>query len=71
MAQVPKRRALGSPFTWNGAFWTVVMAAGAAGLFALQKYRILSEEMLILLIVIAVPVAVFCLSGKGQDSSGA
>jgi hypothetical protein len=46
------------------------MAAGAAGLVALQKSRFLSEEMLILLIFVAVPVAAFCLSGKGQDHSG-
>jgi len=70
MGQVPKKRAGGSPFSWSGALWTLAMAAGAAGLVALQKSRFLSEEMLILLIFVAVPVAAFCLSGKGQDHSG-
>lgn len=69
MGQVPKKRAPGSPFSWSGVLWTLAMAAGAAGLVALQKSRILSEEMLILLVFVAVPVAAFCLSGKGQDRS--
>jgi hypothetical protein len=69
MGQVPKKRALGSPFSWSGVLWTLAMAAGTAGLVALQKSRILSEEMLILLVFVAVPVAAFCLSGKGQDRS--
>ena len=54
MGQVPKKRAGGSPFSWSGALWTLAMAAGAAGLVALQKSRFLSEEMLILLIFVAV-----------------
>jgi hypothetical protein len=69
MGQVPKKRALGSPFSWSGALWTLAMAAGTAGLVALQNSHFLSEEMLILLVFVAVPVAAFCLSGKGQDRS--
>ena len=69
MGQVPKKPAPAGSFSWSGVLWTVVMAVGAAGLYALQAYRILSEEMLILLIVIAVPIAAFCLSGVGQDRS--
>jgi hypothetical protein len=43
----------------------------AFGLYCLREYRILSEEQLMLLILVAVPVGAFVLSGMGQDTSDA
>ncbi len=65
--RTPERSPAGSPFSWSGALWTVIMAALMAGLYALQDYRILSEQQIILLILLAVPIAAFVLSGAGQD----
>ena len=59
----------GSPFSWTAALWTVVLAAATYGLSCLRDRRILSEEQLFLVIFIAVPVAAFILSGKGQDQT--
>ena len=67
--QAPERPSAGSPFSWSGAIWSVIMAALAYGLYALQDNRILSEEQIMLLIFIAVPVAAFIMSGSGQDRS--
>ncbi|HEX7854827.1 MAG TPA: hypothetical protein VF503_14145 [Sphingobium sp.] len=67
--RAPERPNAGSPFSWSGAMWSVVMAAITYGLYALQEYRILSEEQIILLIFIALPTAAFFLSGSGQDRS--
>ena len=67
--QAPERPSAGSPFSSSGAIWSAIMAAIAYGLYALQDNRILSEEQIMLLIFIAVPVAAFILSGSGQDSS--
>lgn len=67
--QAPERSTAGSPFTWSGALWTLIMAALMLGLYALQDYRILSEEQIMLLIFLAVPIAAFVLSGAGQDRS--
>lgn len=61
----------GASFTWPRALWTVILAAMTFGLYCLREYRILSEEQLILLILVAVPVGVFVLSGMGQDTSDA
>ena len=69
MGQAPKKQAPVGSFSWSGVMWTIVMAVGAAGLYTLQEYRVLSEEMFIFLIIIAVPIAAFCLSGVGQDRS--
>lgn len=63
------RSSSGASFTWPRALWTVILAAMAFGLYCLQEYRILSEEQLMLLILVAVPVGAFVLSGTGQDTS--
>lgn len=65
--RAPEPRSWGSGFTWPAAAWTVLIALATYGLFQLQEYRILSEEQLILLILVLVPVAAFLLSGVGQD----
>ena len=51
-------------FTWSRALWTLLFAGLA---FAL--YCLLSEEQTMLLIFLAVPIAAFFVSGKGQDMS--
>lgn len=65
--RAPKSRSWGSGFTWPAAAWTVLLALATYGLFQLQEYRILSEEQLILLILVLAPVTAFLLSGVGQD----
>lgn len=67
--QAPERPRAGSPFSWAGATWSVIMAAIMYGLYALHDHHILSEEQIMLLIFIAVPIAAFVLSGAGQDKS--
>lgn len=61
----------GASFTWPRALWTVILAAMAFGLYCLREYRILSEEQLMLFILVAVPAGAFVLSGMGQDTSDA
>lgn len=56
-------------FTWARALWSIVLAGLTFGLYCLSEYRILSEEQIMLLIFVAVPVAAFFISGKGQDRS--
>ncbi|MFD2498760.1 hypothetical protein ACFSTI_07715 [Rhizorhabdus histidinilytica] len=48
---------------------TVLFAAAALAFYCLSEHRILSEEQLMLLLFIALPVGAFTLSGMGQDSS--
>ncbi|WP_254515812.1 hypothetical protein [Novosphingobium sp. G106] len=59
----------GSPFSWLGMIWSVVMAAIMYGLYLLHDFRVLSEEQIMLFVFIVVPVAAFVLSGAGQDRS--
>ena len=58
-------------FTWSRALWTLLFAGLAFALYCLSKYRLLSEEQIMLLIFLAVPIAAFFVSGKGQDMSDA
>ncbi|WP_037506034.1 hypothetical protein [Rhizorhabdus wittichii] len=57
------------PFAWHRALSTVLFAAAALAFYGLSEHRILSEEQLILLLFIALPVGAFALSGMGQDGS--
>lgn len=45
------------------------MAAVMLGIYVLQERRILTEQQLILVTFLAIPVAAFFLSGRGQDLS--
>ena len=65
--QQSTRPPAGAIFTWHRALWTVIMAAAAGGLYCLHQHRIMTEEQLMLLIFLLVPVAAFLLSGRGQD----
>jgi|UPI000687B481 amino acid permease len=56
-------------FTWPRALWTLVLAGLMFGLYYLNENRILSEEQIILIVFVAVPVGAFFVSGKGQDMS--
>lgn len=56
-------------FTWSRALWTLLFAGLAFALYCLSEYRLLSEEQTMLLIFLAVPIAAFFVSGKGQDIS--
>ncbi|MFC0306270.1 hypothetical protein [Rhizorhabdus histidinilytica] len=47
----------------------MLFAAAALAFYCLSEHRILSEEQLMLLLFIALPVGAFTLSGMGQDSS--
>lgn len=58
-------------FAWLRAISTVVVAAGAYGFYVMRRCHILSEEQLILIIFLAVPVATFLLSGLGQATEDA
>ncbi|MDE8652829.1 hypothetical protein [Novosphingobium album (ex Liu et al. 2023)] len=64
--QAPERSPPDASFTWPRAMWTVIMAVLMYGLYCLQDYHILSEEQIMLLIFLAVPIAAFALSGAGQ-----
>ncbi|HWV12043.1 MAG TPA: hypothetical protein VN110_02005 [Sphingobium sp.] len=66
MKQDPSLHAV---FTWSRCFWTVAMAGVGFAIYACTQYRLLSEEQLILLVFLAVPVAAFFISGTGQDRS--
>lgn len=59
----------GAGFSWHGALWTVIVAAAAGGIYCLYQHRIMTEEQLMLLIFVTVPVAAFLLSGHGQVQS--
>jgi len=59
----------GASFSWSRAGWTVIMAAVMLGIYVLQERRILTEQQLILVTFLAIPVAAFFLSGRGQDLS--
>lgn len=69
--QQSTRTPTGANFTWHRALWTVVMAAAAGGLYCLHQHRIMTEEQLMLLVFLLVPVAAFLLSGRGQDRTQA
>lgn len=64
--QAPERSPPDASFSWPRATWTVLLAALMYGLYCLHDYRILNEEQIMLLVFIAVPVAAFVLSGRGQ-----
>ncbi|WP_257558444.1 PrgI family protein [Sphingobium sp. CFD-2] len=55
--------------TWSSIIWTLIMAAAAYGIYFLRHHRILTEEQLMLLLFVMVPIAAFLLSGYGQDRS--
>lgn len=57
------------PFNWHHVAWTLIMAAAAYGIYFLHQHRIATEEQLMLLIFVLVPVVAFLLSGRGQDRS--
>ena len=59
------------PFAWHRALTTALFAAAALAFYCLSEHRILSEEQLMLLLFIALPVGAFALSGMGQDGSDA
>lgn len=58
----PKRSSPGASFSWHGASWTVVMGAAMYGLYCLRDCRILTEDQIMWLVLIAVPVAAALLS---------
>lgn len=66
MKQDPSLHAV---FTWSRCFSTLAMAGVGFVIYACTQYRLLSEEQLILLVFIAVPLAAFFISGIGQDRS--
>lgn len=55
--------------SWSGVISTFIMAAIFLGLHYLYRHGVMTEEQLMLLIFIAVPIAAFLLSGRGQDGS--
>lgn len=58
-------------FTWPRALWTLLLAGLTFILYCLSEYNLLREEQIMLLIFLAVPIAAFFVSGKGQDMSDA
>ena len=58
-------------FTWSRVLWTLLCSGLAFVLYCLSEYHLLSEEPIMLLIFLAVPIAAFFVSGKGQDMSDA
>lgn len=56
-------------FTWSRALWTLLFAGLTFALYCLSEYRLLSEEQIMLLMFLIVPIAAFFVSGKGQDMS--
>ena len=64
--QAPERSRRDASFSWSGAIWTGIMAVAMYGLYCLHEYRVLSEEQIVLLAFVAVPIAAFLLSRKGQ-----
>jgi len=67
--RMPQRPDAGSSFAWSGVMCSAIMAAIASGLYALHDHHVLSEEQILLLLFMAIPIAAFILSGAGQDRS--
>lgn len=68
---IPRGPLGAASFTWRCAMSMVVVAAGGYGSYILRQYHILTEEQLILILFLAVPVAAFVLSGVGQATEDA
>ena len=65
----PRHKAVNAPFFWRGALRIACFAAAALGIYGLSEAHILNEELVMLLLFVALPIAAFALSGAGQDTT--